>query len=424
MAPLHAAGLADVPEGDPRVGPYGPLWQAEACSRSGPGEKAPSPIGGGRPGPGTPLPWMVEISDQPGDLARAVRFAGGEGVRLLVHRGRRVQREPWWEELRAGVAAGVVGWVHVRVPFRGSRRPAWRRARQGRVEAQRDHDLEWEREVTQGVAGLLLERHPGVLWSWERPPDCVLRDLMEIRQLRADSGASRVWTPACLWGGGVRRYMELEGTLPWLVCIGGQCRGGHRHVPLRGGAVARAQRHPARFCDAMARGWMEEARSGSAWREGVGGQPPYGPEGPSRSSRWDRDRWSEGDPEEIPWGPIGVRGLVGPGCWERWKIAVANRWNFPAHINVLELYAETIGMSWVLRKGTPRRPRLVVILQDSQVAVFSGTKGRSSSLPLLLPLRRTAALLLAGNLYVDRLWIPSKANPADGPSRGRAVGVF
>ena len=39
-------------------------------------------------------------------------------------------------------------------------------------------------------------------------------------------------------------------------------------------------------------------------------------------------------------------------------------------------------------------------------------------------LRRKAALLLAGNLPVDRLWIPSKANPADGPSRGRAVGVF
>ena len=116
--------------------------------------------------------------------------------------------------------------------------------------------------------------------------------------------------------------------------------------------------------------------------------------------------------------------MVGPGKWGRWKIAVANRWRFAAHINVLELYAEAIGMSWVLRKGSPQQARRVILLQDSQVAVFSGTKGRSSSLPLLLPLRRTAALLLAGNLHVDRLWIPSKANPADGPSRGRAVGVF
>ena len=86
----------------------------------------------------------------------------------------------------------------------------------------------------------------------------------------------------------------------------------------------------------------------------------------------------------------------------RWKIAVACRWRQGAHINVLELYAETIGMSWVLRKGTPRCPRRVPLLQDSQVAVYAGTKGRSSSLPLMRPLRRTAAMLLAGNLYVDR----------------------
>ena len=158
----------------------------------------------------------------------------------------------------------------------------------------------------------------------------------------------------------------------------------------------------------------------------LGGEPPFAPQG--AVSRPHVGEAAGGPPvtsqETAPVGPVGVRGLVGPGHWDRWKIAVANRWCFPAHINVLELYAETIGMSWVLRKGAPCRPRRFVLLQDSQVAVFAGSKGRSSSLPLLLPLRRTAALLLAGNLYVDRLWIPSKANPADGPSRGRAIGVF
>ena len=130
------------------------------------------------------------------------------------------------------------------------------------------------------------------------------------------------------------------------------------------------------------------------------------------------------DPTDPPWGPVGARPFVGPRRWKRWKIAVCNRWKQPAHINVLELYAETIAMSWVLRKGSPLQPRRVIILQDSQVAVHSGTKGRSSSLPLLRALRRTASLVLAGNLYIDRLWIPSKANPSDGPSRQRAVGVF
>ena len=118
------------------------------------------------------------------------------------------------------------------------------------------------------------------------------------------------------------------------------------------------------------------------------------------------------------------RPLVGPGHWRRWKIAISNRWKHHAHINVLELYAETMCMSWILRKGSPLQPRRFIVLQDSQVAALAGTKGRRSSLPLLRPLRRAAALLLAGNLYVDRLWIPSKSNPSDGPSRRRAVGVF
>ena len=128
--------------------------------------------------------------------------------------------------------------------------------------------------------------------------------------------------------------------------------------------------------------------------------------------------------EPPPSGPVGIRPLVGPQNWKKWKIAISNIWKHNAHINVLELYAETLAMSWILRKGSPCTPRRFVLLQDSQVAVFAGTKGRSSSLPLLRALRRTAALLLGGNLYVDRLWLPSTANPADGPSRKRAVGVF
>ena len=179
-------------------------------------------------------------------------------------------------------------------------------------------------------------------------------------------------------------------------------------------------RHPPAWCDRMAKAWEMEAGVRFAAPRGSGYPltDPYG-------SVPGLGVGEEGTgPGEAPWGPVGARPLVGPGKWGRWKIAVANRWRQPAHINVLELYAETISMSWVLRKGSPRVPRRMILLQDSQVAVFAGTKGRSSSLPLLRPLRRTAALLLAGNLSVDRLWIPSKANPADGPSRGRAIGVF
>ncbi len=172
------------------------------------------------------------------------------------------------------------------------------------------------------------------------------------------------------------------------------------------------------MCDRLAHDWLVLLESAGCGPSRGNGE--YSPFDRYRSVVPGGGAEEEG---EVPWGPVGARGLLGPAAWERWKIAVANRWKQPAHINVLELYAETIGMSWVLRKGDPRIPRRVIILQDSQVAVFAGTKGRSSSLPLLRALRRTASLLLAGNLYVDRLWIRSKANPADGPSRGRAIGV-
>ena len=159
-------------------------------------------------------------------------------------------------------------------------------------------------------------------------------------------------------------------------------------------------------------------RLGGDWRKDrAGGYPPtIYPYGDSRD-------FPRGQ-EEAPQGPIGVRGLVGPGHWGRWKISRANQWRQGAHINVLECYAEALGVEWVLRKGSPLQARRICFLQDSQVVVFAGTKGRSSSLGLMRPLRRTAALLIAGNLSVDRLWIPSKSMPADGPSRGRPIGDF
>ena len=132
----------------------------------------------------------------------------------------------------------------------------------------------------------------------------------------------------------------------------------------------------------------------------------------------------EENPEAPPQGPIGVIGLVGPEQWGRWKTAVANVWRQPGHINVLEMYAESLGIDWVLRKGSPATPRRLIFLQDSQVVVGASTKGRSSSSALMRPLRRSSASMLAGFLWLERLWIPSKANPADGPSRGRAIGAF
>ena len=205
------------------------------------------------------------------------------------------------------------------------------------------------------------------------------------------------------------------------------CRGARREEKERE-VEEDPERESARACDAVSDGRPHGGGGSDFGRNLPGGRAHAQPRSePPRDPPWlsrQLTRTGEEACEPPPSGPVGVRPLVGPGKWKRWKIAISNTWKHGAHINVLELYAETLAMSWVLRKGSACTPLRFVLLQDSQVAVFSGTKGRSSSLPLLRALRRTAALLLAGNLYVDRLWIPSKANPADGPSRKRAVGVF
>ena len=276
--------------------------------------------------------------------------------------------------------------------------------------------------------------------------------LDSVVNLCARPDVSRERVAFCAWGGPDKRGVEALGTWPSLGDLASECPHSGRHPWERsdGGLPGLLCRTVA---DRVLWSWRQQQEVGSDWERRDRGSSES-----ARAVRSDataRSDWcgyphekrahaltssdvieasvwfsrrlrgsAAGVCEPPPSGPVGIRPLVGPQNWKRWKIAISNTWKHNAHINVLELYAETLAMSWVLRKGSPCTPRRFVLLQDSQVAVFAGTKGRSSSLPLLRALRRTAALLLGGNLYVDRLWLPSKANPADGPSRKRAVGVF
>ena len=55
-------------------------------------------------------------------------------------------------------------------------------------------------------------------------------------------------------------------------------------------------------------------------------------------------------------GAVGCHGLLGSKEWGRWKVGVAHIWNTSDHINVLEAYAETLALGWVLRQGSPLTP--------------------------------------------------------------------
>ena len=99
-----------------------------------------------------------------------------------------------------------------------------------------------------------------------------------------------------------------------------------------------------------------------------------------------------------------------------WRTVVSSSWDRPEHINVLEVRALTTAVRWALSHPTSVGRRAMV-LSDSQVAVGAVRKGRSSSRSLLVRLRALSALLLAGGVQLDAVWIPSESNPADGPSR-------
>ncbi|MDO9355796.1 MAG: hypothetical protein Q7T55_19015, partial [Solirubrobacteraceae bacterium] len=100
----------------------------------------------------------------------------------------------------------------------------------------------------------------------------------------------------------------------------------------------------------------------------------------------------------------------------RWSTIVSSQWRFEEHINVLELRAISTAVRWALSQPAALGARLL-ILSDSTVAVAALAKGRSSSPLLLRRLRQVSAHLLASGLQLAVCWLPSAANPADGPSR-------
>ena len=71
----------------------------------------------------------------------------------------------------------------------------------------------------------------------------------------------------------------------------------------------------------------------------------------------------------------------------------------------------------VLRSKQRFRHRIVLLI-DSKVALGAISKGRSSSKPLNALVCRVAAVCFAGGIVLHCVFIPTKHNPADLPSRG------
>ena len=94
----------------------------------------------------------------------------------------------------------------------------------------------------------------------------------------------------------------------------------------------------------------------------------------------------------------------------------------PQHINVLEARAILQLLKRLVNRGA--RNARVLILSDSRVCVGAFGKGRSSSRALNAVIRKCAGIALRARLTWDIVWIPTWANPADAPSRGRSLATW
>ena len=115
--------------------------------------------------------------------------------------------------------------------------------------------------------------------------------------------------------------------------------------------------------------------------------------------------------------PQALEGILALVRTSRWATIISTPVRVEEHINLLELRAFTLALLWLLSLRRPPSFLRTLFLTDSTVVYFATKKGRSSSQLLSQPLRRVAALLLAGGVAPVLGWVPTHLCPADAPSR-------
>ena len=77
-------------------------------------------------------------------------------------------------------------------------------------------------------------------------------------------------------------------------------------------------------------------------------------------------------------------------------------------------------LRWLLRTPAKHSCRIAALI-DAKAVLGAVCKGRSSAPTLRCELRRIAALSLAGDWFLNYVYVPSAYNPADAPSRGKTL---
>ena len=208
----------------------------------------------------------------------------------------------------------------------------------------------------------------------------------------------------------------LIATHEFVRAMGRRCRGGHKHVDLKGAATATASKYPVGLCKALASCLTQGARelfailkSDGLWSSDDSLQHPQAspPPDQSRPRNLEYSRTSRKFVSHL-WSVQLAEALV-------WKCCKKYTFKRQGHINLLEAHSRRS-----LLLNIPPRQR-VITFQDSMVTLGAGAKGRRSSCALNKILKQEAMIQVAKELYVLGIHAPTWALRADDPSRGRSV---
>ena len=125
----------------------------------------------------------------------------------------------------------------------------------------------------------------------------------------------------------------------------------------------------------------------------------------------DLPRWDDFDAPKAPSQFASVVAETLP-----WYVTASYHFRQTSHINLQETRALRREIA-LMAQDVTHHGTVQLCLNDSRVVVGAATKGRSSSFKLNGILRTLIPLLTISNIFMALLWVETKCNPADYPSR-------
>ena len=274
--------------------------------------------------------------------------------------------------------------------------------------------------------GSFLLEHPGdrgppfaSIWAVSLITDLLLEFACLIREI-----------DQCMFGGLSRKFTCIAGNALGLARLEGLCNHPPRtHIQLRGKnpdgtfKTAAAQSYPRELCEELSVAFLPSSSAAqplcvdsSSFPENVGISILPSVSGQAKGSFGPQlSKVPSNEPSPHAW-------LADILCDWKWKTTFGGKFEPGdcSHINEKELKAARL---WARRcaRGGPTMRKRHIMLVDSRVAAGAFNKGRSSSFRINRILKTFIPLCVAGQCSFHAVWIPSKANPSDAPSRGKRL---